>query len=215
MTGQLSRFQILTCCQAPKAYPDTGTGTSKDVFNLLAIRGPTRGEGKPGIEPGSSDPQSSPLPLLHRGGQDLSFNSERHVNNLIHQYNQCNVCHVSILKWQLMINSFRTASVGSFFVFRHTLTHIWDGSANFNSIPIYSGYSLLLTSPRCRLHQYTADWACLQTFKSHEILNFSQILNSPYIDILIGKRFKPLHNIASRRTQLAEANKHGKWHLCF
>ena len=44
--------------------PDTGTGTSADVFNLLAIRGPTRGEGMPGIEPGSSDPQSSPLPRL-------------------------------------------------------------------------------------------------------------------------------------------------------
>ena len=114
-----------------------------------------------------------------------------------------------------MINGFRTTSVWSFFVFRHTLTHIWDGSTIFNSIATYSGYSLLLTSPRCRLHQYTADWACLQTFKSHEILNFSQILNSPYIDILIGKRFKPLHNIASRRTQQAEANKHGKCHFCF
>ena len=44
------------------------TGTSEDVFNLLAIRGPTRSEGKPGIEPESSDPQSSPLPLRHRGG---------------------------------------------------------------------------------------------------------------------------------------------------
>ena len=26
-----------------RAYPDTGTGTSEDVFYLLAIRGPTRG----------------------------------------------------------------------------------------------------------------------------------------------------------------------------
>ena len=51
-----------------------GTGTSKDVFNLLAIRGPTRGEGKPGIEPGSSDPQSSPLPLHHRGGLNVVGN---------------------------------------------------------------------------------------------------------------------------------------------
>ena len=40
----------------------------QDVFNLLAIRGPTRGEGMPGIEPKSSDPQFSPLPLCHRGG---------------------------------------------------------------------------------------------------------------------------------------------------
>ena len=32
-----------------------------------AIRG-SHGEGMPGIKPGSSDPQSSPLPLRHRGG---------------------------------------------------------------------------------------------------------------------------------------------------
>ena len=43
---------------------------SEDVFNLLAIRGPTRGEVMPGIEPGSSDPKPSPLPLCHRGGQE-------------------------------------------------------------------------------------------------------------------------------------------------
>ena len=30
------------------------------LLYLLAIRGPTRGEGMPGIEPGSPDPQSSP-----------------------------------------------------------------------------------------------------------------------------------------------------------
>ena len=47
-----------------------GTGTSEDVCYLLAIRGATRGEGKRGIEPGSSDPKSSPLPLCHRGGRD-------------------------------------------------------------------------------------------------------------------------------------------------
>ena len=52
---------------ACRAFPDTSIGTSEDVFNLLAIRGPTRVEGKPGIKPGSSDPQSSPLPLCHRG----------------------------------------------------------------------------------------------------------------------------------------------------
>ena len=60
MTGQMSSFQILTCCRAPmgskgsltcRAYPDTGTGTSEDVFYLLAIRGPTCSEGKPGIDP--------------------------------------------------------------------------------------------------------------------------------------------------------------------
>ena len=35
--GQLGVFSV-------RAYPDTGTGTSKDVFYLLSIRGPTRGE---------------------------------------------------------------------------------------------------------------------------------------------------------------------------
>ena len=59
--GQLGVFSV-------PSLPDTGTGTSEDVFNLLAIRGPIHVEGKPGIEPGSSDPQSSPLPLRHRGG---------------------------------------------------------------------------------------------------------------------------------------------------
>ena len=53
---------------ACRAYLDKGTGTSEDVFYLLAIRGPKRGEGKRGIEPGSSDPKSSLLPLRHRGG---------------------------------------------------------------------------------------------------------------------------------------------------
>ena len=40
-----------------RAYPDTGTGTSEDVFYLLAIKEPTSSEGMPGIEPGSFDPQ--------------------------------------------------------------------------------------------------------------------------------------------------------------
>ena len=66
-THAMGSLGFLAC----RAYLDTGTGTSEDVFNLLAIRGPTRGEGKPGIEPGSSDPKSSPLPLRHRGGHDL------------------------------------------------------------------------------------------------------------------------------------------------
>ena len=52
----------------PSLYPDTGTGTSEDVFNLLAIKGPTRGDRMPGIEPGSPDLQSTPLPLCHNGG---------------------------------------------------------------------------------------------------------------------------------------------------
>ena len=46
---------------------DTGTGKSEDVFYVLAVRGPTCGEGMPGIEPGSPEAQSSPLPLRHRG----------------------------------------------------------------------------------------------------------------------------------------------------
>ena len=37
------------------AYPDTGTGKSKDILNLLAIRGPTCHEGIPGIKSGSPD----------------------------------------------------------------------------------------------------------------------------------------------------------------
>ena len=48
-----------------RAYPYTGTGTSEDVFYLLATRGPTRSESYPGIEPGSPDPQSSSLPIRH------------------------------------------------------------------------------------------------------------------------------------------------------
>ena len=79
-TGQLSsfpNFDLLSGTQRHgqlgtlvcRAYPETGTGTSEDVFNFLAIRGPTRGEGKLGLEPGSSDPQSSPLPLRHCSGK--------------------------------------------------------------------------------------------------------------------------------------------------
>ena len=56
-----------------RSYLDTGNRTSEDIFYLLAIRGPTRGEGKRGIEPGSSDPKSSPLPLRHRGGPQILF----------------------------------------------------------------------------------------------------------------------------------------------
>ena len=63
-THAMGSYGSLAC----RAYLDTGTGTSEDVFYLLAIRGPTRGEGKRGIEPGSSDPKFSPLPLRHRGG---------------------------------------------------------------------------------------------------------------------------------------------------
>ena len=59
--GQLGVFSV-------PSLPRHGHGTSEDAFYLLAIRGLTRGEGKPGIEPGSSDPKSSPLPLRHRGG---------------------------------------------------------------------------------------------------------------------------------------------------
>ena len=92
VTGQLSTFQILTCCQTPnamgslgslacRAYPDTGTRMSEDTFHLLAIRGPTRGEGKLGFEPGLSDPQFSPLPLRHHGGhQDYEACMSRSTN---------------------------------------------------------------------------------------------------------------------------------------
>ena len=73
---QFSNFDLLPGTQRHgqlgvlnvQSLPQHGTGTSEDVFYLLAISGPTRGEGKPGIEFGSSDPKSSPLPLDHRGG---------------------------------------------------------------------------------------------------------------------------------------------------
>ena len=81
----MSSFQILTCCWAPtalaarglacRAYPDTDTGTSEDVFYLLVIRGPTRDEGKRVIEPGSSYPKSNPFPLRHRGGRNKVNNN--------------------------------------------------------------------------------------------------------------------------------------------
>ena len=52
---------------ACQAYPDKGTGTSEDVFNLLVINRPTRVEGIPG----SSDPKSSPLPLCGGRGTEV------------------------------------------------------------------------------------------------------------------------------------------------
>ena len=60
--GQLGIFSV------PR-LPRHGHQDVEDAFHLLVIRGLTRGEGKHGIEPGSSNPQSSPLPLRHRGGQ--------------------------------------------------------------------------------------------------------------------------------------------------
>ena len=77
VTGQMSSFQILTCCRAPTAgvfsVPSLPRYGHRDVFYLLAIRGPTRGEGKRVIEPGSYDPKSSPLPLRHRGGRCIMY----------------------------------------------------------------------------------------------------------------------------------------------
>ena len=40
-------------------------------FYLLAIRGPTCGEGMPGIEPGSSDPHSSSTPPINTNTNSL------------------------------------------------------------------------------------------------------------------------------------------------
>ena len=85
-------------CPTPRAamdYPNTGTGTSEDAFLLLAIREPTRGEGKPGIEPGLSDPQSSPLSLHQRGGHVglwpvLQFNVESWPGYMIDPRNKIN-----------------------------------------------------------------------------------------------------------------------------
>ena len=70
VTGQMSSFQILICCRAPtpwaacRAYLDTGTGTSKDVFFL--------GESNPDLLIQSP----APLPLRHRSG--LSNKSDEH-----------------------------------------------------------------------------------------------------------------------------------------
>ena len=86
-----------------------GTGTSEDVFNLLAIRGPTRGEGMPGIEPGSSDPQSSPLPLRHRGGLDLVDIKPRYVCSEKDKRNYQNL--VKLTTW----------TIHTFLVLKHTL----------------------------------------------------------------------------------------------
>ena len=70
--------QVYTCCRVPnvmgscgslacRAYHDTGSGTSEDIFNLLAIRAHTRW-GYTENQPGSPNPQSSLLLLRHRGG---------------------------------------------------------------------------------------------------------------------------------------------------
>ena len=50
-----------------EVYSDTGPGRQKTSLTS-SIRGPTRDEGILGILPGTSDSQSSPLPLCHRGG---------------------------------------------------------------------------------------------------------------------------------------------------
>ena len=62
--GQLGVFSV-------PSLPQHGHRDVRRRFYLLAIRGPTHGEDMPGIEPGSSDPQSNSLPLRHRGGREL------------------------------------------------------------------------------------------------------------------------------------------------
>ena len=72
--GQLSSFPNFDLLPGTQRHgqlrvlsvPSLPRNGHRDVFNLLAIRGPTRGEGKSGIQPGSSDPQSSLLPLHGR-----------------------------------------------------------------------------------------------------------------------------------------------------
>ena len=58
--GQLGVFSV-------PSLPRHGHRDVRRRFNLLAIRGPARGEGMPGIEHRSSDPWSSPLPLRPPG----------------------------------------------------------------------------------------------------------------------------------------------------
>ena len=70
-----------------------GTGTSEDVFCLLAIRGPTCDLRMPGIEPGSYDPKSSPLALCHRGGHKYS------IRQITSAY------HVHVSNW-LLVDAF-------------------------------------------------------------------------------------------------------------
>ena len=87
----------------------SGTRTSEDVFYLLAIRCPARGEGKPGIEPGSSDPKSSPLPLRHHGGpQSTSSLEERWITCvLIYMKRSAQYCRK--LNLELFLENFKKA----------------------------------------------------------------------------------------------------------
>ena len=75
--GTVVQFQNLDLLPGTQSHGQLGVFTvpnlprhrqrdAEDVFNFLAIRGPTRGEGMQGIEPGSSDQQSSPQTLRHR-----------------------------------------------------------------------------------------------------------------------------------------------------
>ena len=79
-----------------RAYSNTGTRTSKGVFNLLAITGPAHGEGMLGIEPKSLDPQSCLLPLRRCDGLfcrklvtgRLSVNMYCHIMDPLSSQNQ-------------------------------------------------------------------------------------------------------------------------------
>ena len=72
----MGSYGFLAC----RAYFDTATGTSEDIFYFIAIRGTIRDESMPGIETRSSDSRSSPLPLRHRG----PARSEPPSTNLVH-----------------------------------------------------------------------------------------------------------------------------------
>ena len=86
--GQLGVFSV-------QSLPDTSTGTPEDVFNLLAIRLPTRGEGMAGIEPGSPYPQSSPLPLCRnsRRKQSMIHPEMIYISNIISEITIAKVYH--------------------------------------------------------------------------------------------------------------------------
>ena len=63
LPGPTSWVSFIILCQA---YPDPSTSKSEDVdFSPFAIGVPTRGKlASLGIEPGSPDPQSNPLPNI-------------------------------------------------------------------------------------------------------------------------------------------------------
>ena len=86
--GQLGILYVLSLSRH-------GPETSEDVNNILAFRGPTYNEGLPRIELGSPDPQSSPQPLRHRGGNEVWRESLQSLSSVTHEHwALCHYVHV-------------------------------------------------------------------------------------------------------------------------